>query len=365
MNRRPLALTDWVMDQWLTKSYLYWSLMPVSWLYALFMRMRLACYRHGLLKATRLAVPVIVVGNLFVGGTGKTPVVLALIQALQQAGKRPGLISRGYKSLTTSNQAARVGQMNRDGPRLSAQLYGDEPALIANLTGIPIAVHPKRVNAARALLAQHADTDVLICDDGLQHLPLARDLELVVQDQRGIGNGLTFPAGPLREAPCRLLSVDAVLTRQSDRSSSHLSQRYPSNAEPVPQHAVYHTDFMVCIDRFVLLHNPTVTLSVQAFLEHLATHATRRLCAMAAIGLPERFFLELQQLGLVLDQTIALPDHATITAEDLHRLKATEIIITAKDAVKLNDVVDQRIWVAQTHLQWFDPRFTRWVIAQC
>src|SRR5690606_16068633 len=172
-------------------------LSPLSWVARAFIaRKRLRYQRKpGLSHQSRL--PVIIVGNIYVGGTGKTPVVIALVQSLQARGWRPGVISRGY--------GAKVGKHARTGQgQLDPALFGDEPALIAQATQVPVAVHPKRALALLELQETYPQVDVIVADDGLQHLALGRDLEIVVQDGRGIGNGRVLPAGPLREPASRL-----------------------------------------------------------------------------------------------------------------------------------------------------------------
>jgi len=347
------------MGQWQVRSVLYWGLMPLSWVYTGLVLLRRSAYKRHWLKATHLPLPVIVVGNIFVGGTGKTPVVIALVQDLLTLGKKPGLISRGYGAHINTSSPARIGHITAAQTTLDSHYFGDEPALIASLTGIPIAVHPTRVRAAQSILEVHPEIDILICDDGLQHLALGRDVEIVVQDQRGQGNGLTFPAGPLREPLGRLKQVDAILTRSREWVAVLPIPPMAKDSRP------YLSQFIVNIDFFQSLHRPLKTFTPQAFIEMIQSHPSQKVCAMAAIGLPDRFFLELQNLGLKLNQTIALPDHEMMHESDFHQIKADQIIVTAKDAVKLKNIDDQRIWVAHTQLKWLDPHFTNWVLTQC
>ena len=347
------------MGQWQVRSLLYWGLMPLSWVYTGAVLLRKLAFKKQWLKTTHLHLPTIVVGNIFVGGTGKTPVVIALVQDLLALGKKPGLISRGYGVKISSSSLARIGQINASQTTLDSHQFGDEPSLIASLTGIPIAVHPKRIKAAQSLIEAHPEIDILICDDGLQHLALGRNVEIVVQDQRGTGNGLTFPAGPLREPMSRLKEVDAILTRSPEWGGESSTRYTPNFSRP------YLSKFIVNIDFFQSLHNPLKKFTPPMFIEMIQSHPRRKICAMAAIGLPDRFFLELQNLGLHLDQTIALPDHAMMVEADFHKIQADEIVVTAKDAVKLRNIADQRIWVAHTQLKWFDSQFTKWVLMQC
>ena len=178
-------------------------------------------FERGLGHTYRAPVPVVIVGNLYVGGTGKTPVVIALVKQLKALGWHPGLISRGY--------GAKLGPSARTGQgELNASIMGDEPALLAEQTGAWIGVHPNRQLACQALLKADPAIDIIVSDDGLQHLALARDVEIVVQDTRGVGNGWLLPAGPLREPAKRLKTVDVVIHRQTGpRAPSRPDTRTP------------------------------------------------------------------------------------------------------------------------------------------
>lgn len=354
-----LPITNWVMDQWQKRSFLYWGLMPLAWVYSALVSLRRFAYSKKWLSSTTLPVPVIVVGNIFVGGTGKTPVVMALIKDLIALGKKPGLVSRGYGADIPKSGPAQIGRTSATQPTLNSDQFGDEPALVALTTGIPIAVHPIRSLAAESLLQAYPNIDILICDDGLQHLALGRNVEIVVQDERMYGNGLTFPAGPLREPTSRLKHVDAVLTRRSILGAN------PHSDHAIKSKGPYLTQFAVRISHFQNFNQPSQTYTPNDFIEMVTSHTSQKVCALAAIGFPDRFFVELQNLGLKLSQSIAMPDHAVVNASDFHRIDADKIIITAKDAIKLKQVDDQRIWVAHTQLTWLDPNFSKWVLTQC
>src|SRR5690606_4174792 len=189
-SSRPQLETT-LTRSWLRRGLLAWCLLPLACLFGLLAGVRRGLYRMGWLKVTRLPVPVIVVGNLFVGGTGKTPMVIFLVEALRAAGYRPGVISRGYGSKESAPQA-----VTSDSP--PAQV-GDEPLLIAQRTGCPVMVGRNRVTTGEALLAQYPQVNVILSGDGLQHYALGRDIEIVLFDARGGGNGWLMPAGPLRE----------------------------------------------------------------------------------------------------------------------------------------------------------------------
>ncbi len=180
--------------QWQHGGWLSTLLRPLSALTGWAVARKRSRYRQGRLPAYRAPVPVVVIGNVYVGGTGKTPMVIATVEGLRARGYTPGVVSRGY--------GVKVGPQPRVGTgALEADRYGDEPALIARATGAPVSVHPKRALAAQALLQAHPQVDVIVSDDGLQHLALARDIEIVVQDERGVGNGRLLPAGPCANPP--------------------------------------------------------------------------------------------------------------------------------------------------------------------
>ena len=284
---------------WLRRGPLACLLWPLSLLYAALFAVRGWLYRLGWLRTERVPVPVIVVGNVIAGGAGKTPVVMAVVQHLQARGLTVGVVSRGYGRRTDDCREV-LGDSD-------PQDVGDEPALIHHATKAPVFVARKRIDAARALLASHPATQVVVSDDGLQHLALGRDIEICVFDDRGIGNGWRLPAGPLREAwprPC-----DLVLH---------------SGARPA----------------FAGGYTATRALAYDALTGGgqrvpLATLAGRPLVALAAIARPEAFFDMLRARGLMLAETIALPDHFDFGS--WQRPAATErtIVCTEKDAVKV------------------------------
>ncbi len=252
--------------------------------------------------ATRLPVPVIVVGNVAVGGTGKTPVTLALIEMLQQLGARPGVLSRGYGGAGPFPLLVT--------PETPARQAGDEPALIARRAGVPVCVAPSRVAAGRALLAAHPELDVLLCDDGLQHYALARDLEVCVVDgARGHGNGHRLPAGPLREPPARMAQCALVLVNGAEAGG------YGSQAL-----------------RFDLLADQALELHTG---EHraLSAFAGQTVEALAGIGNPQRFFELLSARGIAV-RAHPFADHHDFTLQDLAIAGDAPLLMTEKDAVK-------------------------------
>jgi tetraacyldisaccharide 4'-kinase len=293
-------------------------LTPLAGLFAAAAALRRALYRRGVLRSRRLPVPVIVVGNITVGGSGKTPLVAALAAELAARRWRPGIVSRGYGRERGAGQAPLLVGRDAD-----PALAGDEPVLLAR-AGFPVAVAGDRVAAALALLAAHPECNVIVADDGLQHLRLARDVEIAVIDAaRGFGNGWRLPAGPLREAPARLASVDAVVALGAGAGSA-----------PAPWPGALA--MTLAGETFHRVNAPEVTAGAQAF-RGAGVHA------LAGIGNPERFFAQLRALGITATAH-ALPDHHRFGAADLALPDARAIVMTEKDAVKCTALADDRCW---------------------
>lgn len=284
--------------------------------------------------------PIIVVGNIIVGGTGKTPVVLAICDFLKKNGWQPGIISRGYGVKISGSPRVGKGQLD------PAQ-FGDEPTLLASQSGVAIAVHPKRVLALEALCAAYPKVDVVIADDGLQHQALGRDIEVIVQDGRGIANGLLLPAGPLREIPSRLIQADWLITQLAPH------QTLPHTPTPTdPSHCVI---MRLRPSHFEQLSSGQI-LNTNDWLNQFQA---KKCIALAGIGQPARFFNMLEELGLLLEQRIALADHGQINNSSFSRLNAPLLLITAKDAVKYPSLTDPRIWIVHVA-----PQFTpnNWLV---
>jgi tetraacyldisaccharide 4'-kinase len=267
---------------------------------------------HTLLPPQALRAPVIVVGNLTVGGTGKTPLTLWLVERLRVAGRHPGVISRGYGA---SGKSPAEVTLDSD-----PAVVGDEPVLIARRGQCPVWVGRRRTEAGRALLAAHPEVDVILSDDGLQHYALARDLEIVVIDgKRGFGNGLLLPAGPLREARSRLASVDALVVNGGDLRELAGARAYAMHLQG---------------SRLYSLTEPTRCVTPDHFTDR-AVHA------VAAIGHPGRFFETLGRLGITV-MPHAFPDHHLFRREDL---PDGTVIMTEKDAVKCAAFGNADMWV--------------------
>lgn len=270
-------------------------------LYGLLVRLRRFFYQTGIFKLFHAGVPTIVIGNVVVGGGGKTPLVLALLKHLQQKGIQAGVVSRGY-----GRAGAETREVFENTPVFES---GDEPALIRRASGAPVFVAKKRIDAARALLAAYPATQVVVCDDGLQHYALQRDLEIAVFDDRGVGNGWLLPAGPLREPwPERLESIDLII---------HTGQKpafagFTSNRE-LNSHAFAADGTAVA----------------------LADLRKQPIMALAGIANPEAFFSMLRARGLQLEKTFSLPDHDDFSAFDMQGCHGKIVLCTEKDAVKL------------------------------
>jgi tetraacyldisaccharide 4'-kinase len=312
---------------WLHRGALSAMLWPLSLLYALATGLRRVSYRTGLRRSARLPVPVVVVGNLTVGGAGKTPVVAALADGLRRHGWHPGIVSRGYGRKSPARSVA----VRPDGDPAQC---GDEPVLLARLTGCPVQVAARRVQAARDLLAAHPQVDVLLSDDGLQHLALARDVEVVVVDDRLWGNGLLLPAGPLREPPSRrrdaTLGPADVLARVETGGRRFALRRVLGD--------VRHFD-------------DGTRLSWAEFAQRFANQPV---AALAGIGHPGQFFAALRTAGLTV-QGVALRDHQPLSAAHFSALpQHGPVLITEKDAIKcqrLAPALRERLWVVGLRLE--------------
>lgn len=314
----PFKLESWVTRQWRVRGVFALACWPLQILYRFLIALRRASYRVGLLRAVRLPVPVIVVGNVTVGGAGKTPLVIHLCERLQAAGLRPGVISRGYGGRSVAPRRVLAGSDPSE--------VGDEPVLIVARTGVPVWVARARAAAGAALLAAHPEVDVIVADDGLQHLALARDFEIVVMDERGAGNGWMLPAGPLREPLSRLTSVDALVCNGAVPAS------VLARVEAVRRFAMRLEG-----ERFDAIGASPLTRKPEDF-------SGQRVHALAGIGNPSRFFGHLRALGLDVCEH-AFPDHHFFSAKDLAFDDGEAIVMTEKDAVKCAAFSRPDCWV--------------------
>lgn len=323
MHRGPLACALW----------------PLSLIFAGVSRLRRGLYRKGLLKSTRLPVPVIVVGNVFVGGTGKTPFTIWLVEEMRKAGLVPGVVSRGYGSEQEGPRPV--------SPQSSVHVVGDEPVLIAQRARCPVMVGRDRVATAQALLRTYPKVDLIISDDGLQHYALQRDVEVVVSDIRGDGNGWMLPAGPLREGRRRRRDFSVVNSNvipSGTLEPAFLMQLRGASAQPLGDPSRY------------------VALTALA-----AATGARRIAAAAGIGNPARFFAGLRAAGLEFTE-VPLPDHYDFSDNPFASLEADLILITEKDAVKCRQLHplkdDPRLWVVPVTVQ-IDTVLAKQILEKC
>lgn len=306
-----------------------WLLYPVALLFYVLSALRRFLYRQQVLAVTRVDIPVLVVGNITVGGTGKTPLTLYLAQRLAALGHRPGVVSRGHGSLQ-----GMVREVQVDSDPL---IVGDEPVLLKRRSGLPVFVGHHRAEAAQALQQKYPQCDVIICDDGLQHYALARDVEIALLDGRGVMNGLPLPAGPLREPLSRMHCVDAVVLNDMPQISLDHDHQFRMK---------------LVAGEFYLLGDPAIK-STAAGLAGLRLHA------VAGIGNPQRFFSLLEAQGLDFCRH-AFPDHHRYVAVDL-AFHGDTILTTEKDAVKLGGLTGLPIWVLPVEAR-VEPDLARFVL---
>lgn len=295
---------------WSGESPLWRLLLPLSWLYGLVSGVIRICYTLGLKRAWRAPVPVVVVGNLTAGGNGKTPVVIWLVEHLQQRGIRVGVVSRGYGGKAQSYPLL----LTADTTTAEA---GDEPVLIFQRTGVPVAVSPVRADAVKAILAHH-DVQIIVTDDGLQHYALARDVEIVVIDgERRFGNGWWLPAGPMRERADRLKSVDAAIVNGGIPQAGEIPMRL----------------------------EPGLAVNLRTG-ERCDVALLPNIVAMAGIGHPPRFFATLAACGANPQKCVPLADHQSLTYSDVSALLVAgqTLVMTEKDAVKCRAFAEDNWW---------------------
>jgi tetraacyldisaccharide 4'-kinase len=303
------AMRSWITRLWQTSSIWVYLLLPLAWLYRAVVAMRRCCYQHGLAKIYTPPVPVIIIGNISVGGTGKTPLVIAIACFLTQRGYKVGIVSRGYGGKA---EAYPFWVKSTSSP----QDAGDEPLLIARKTHCPVVVDPKRARGVQTLIQQHA-CDMVLADDGLQHYALARSIEIAVIDGvRRMGNGYCLPAGPLREPQKRLHGVDIIVSNGKAQVGEFAMQ--------------LKTEGM-----YSLVYPQHIT--------PLSTWHGQRVHAVAGIGNPPRFFQLLRNHGLVLIEH-EFADHHAYRACDLDFADDLPIVMTEKDAVKCAAFATKRHW---------------------
>ena len=312
-------------DHWQKITPLTPLLYPFSLLFGAAVWLRRLLYRTRLLRSICLPVPVVVVGNISVGGTGKTPLTLWLAEYLAGQGMRPGVVSRGYGGTARTPQEVT--------PLTDPAVCGDEPALIAQRIGCPVWVGADRVAAAQRLLAAHPECDLILADDGLQHYRLARDVEIAIVDGgRGLGNGLLLPAGPLRETDARLAEVDLLVVHGTGLG--------------LKARAVTAFSMALKPRAFVNLLNPAHRSGPEHFLK-------RNVHAVAGIGNPRRFFEQLRQMGIAFSAH-AFPDHHAFLQRDITFADADAVLMTEKDAVKCRKFAAECHWALRVDAE-VDP----------
>ena len=318
-------MSEWLEKEWQHNSLSQIVLRPISWLFGFLAAMRRLLYRVGFFRQSRVAVPVIVVGNISVGGTGKTPLVIALVDLLRRSGFTPGVVSRGY-SKAARQESVRPGVLRVYPDPDSKKIEADEPAMIAARLKCPLYAGANRSNVAQSLLDAHPEVDVLVSDDGLQHYALGRDIEIAVIDgKRGFGNGARLPAGPLRESQSRLAGVDVIVVNGGCDGDFQFGP---------PVFAMNLGN-----ERFISLDGAEEFAAE----EFIARARGKKVHVAAGIGHPARFFEHLGRLGLIASLH-AFPDHHAFTPEDLAFADADLILMTEKDAVKCRAFADRRMW---------------------
>jgi tetraacyldisaccharide 4'-kinase len=310
---------------WSHRGALAWLLWPAALAFGAVIFIRRLLFKLRIFKSHKAGIPVIVVGNLTAGGSGKTPLVLWIVELLREQHWKPGIVSRGYGGSVQHPKEANIASDPAE--------VGDEPILLARRSGCPVVVAPDRVAACRALREKHPECDVIVTDDGLQHYALARDIEICVVDGRGFGNGFLVPAGPLREPPSRLRSVDAVVAHGAKGVAGH--------------------DMKLEGDQLVCMTNAHDVRSAKSF-------AGQKVHAVAGIGDPRRFFLDLARFGMK-PVPHPFPDHHTFTADDLDFGDAAPVVMTEKDAVKCKRFAKANHWVFPVRAS-LDPAFQRWLL---
>jgi tetraacyldisaccharide 4'-kinase len=314
-------------QHWYRITPLHLLLYPLSLIFRLLAALRRGLYRSGLLHSSRLPVPVVVVGNISVGGTGKTPLTLAIAHQLIERGLHPLIVSRGHGGSGHEPRAVTADSDARD--------VGDEPLLMARRGLCPVWVGKDRTAAAQAGLQANPPCDLVLCDDGLQHYRLQRDAEIAVIDgERRFGNGWLLPAGPLREPVARLGTVDAVVVNGGVTNESEYAMKLEG--------AVFYN-----------LRNPNHTVTTSHFRE-LHNHA------VAGIGNPQRFFRHLESLGIHFTPH-PFPDHHPYRAEELAFSDCDAIVLTEKDAVKCAAFADERYWALRVDAR-IDPALTAHIL---
>lgn len=328
-------LEQFINKVWYGKSWFSIVLLPLTVVFAFVAALRRLLYRRGVLASSRIPVPVIVVGNITVGGAGKTPATLWLANLLMSKGMHPAIISRGYGSKAVSQPVHVTADSDAD-------QVGDEPVLLARRSGCPVFVDADRVRAANCAVSNGAD--VILSDDGLQHYRLQRDIEIAVVDgARGFGNGFLLPAGPLREPVSRLDSVDRILVQVAkDECGVQVDKRIPADKA----------------SRFSLAGELLRRVS-DARTRDISELKGKSAHAVAGIANPDRFFEQLECYGIQLHRH-PKPDHARLSEADVSFDDDLDVIVTEKDAVKCKSFAHERLWYLPVSMSFENSEDLRW-----
>lgn len=339
MKNTAVGHTNYWMHVWMRRGWVARLLWPLSLLFYLIVMLRRYGYRRRWLTSVRLPVPVIVVGNIFLGGTGKTPTVIWLVEVLRKAGFCPGVISRGYGT-------SGLKPMEVSAASASSEI-GDEPLLIAQNTSCPLVICRKRAEAGKYLLERHPEVDIIVSDDGMQHYALERDIEIMLFDNRGAGNQWLLPAGPLREP----------VSRKGDFTIIN-GVNYPSPGNPIYVPEIYR--MRLASGKAEQLANRKCRIPLKTI--------NGRIVAAAGIGNPDRFFSMLRSAGLLFDE-MPLPDHFDFSSNPFIHVKADIILITEKDAVKCGQIPelrgDTRLWVVPVRAVFDSDELEQRIVERC
>ncbi len=318
---RKSVLSRYVEKRWYSHPGVLWLLLPLEWLFRALVVIRRVILTS---RQKKTDLPVVVVGNIAVGGTGKTPVIIALAEHLKKNGLKPGIISRGYGRTTKGPQLVSKKSSSDD--------VGDEPLEIFHSAGVAVCVAEKRTEAIN-LLVKHTDCDIVLADDGLQHYALARDVEIVVLDElAAVGNGHCFPLGPLREPPSRLNSVDFIVQKSTTHKNYFAFEILPSHFENVLSGETQALDFF---------------------------SGATKLCAIAGIGKPQKFFNTVAELvGHKNFVSMGFKDHHRFKVSDLDVVDHMSVLMTAKDAVKCGGFARENWWLLRIRAE-LSPAFLR------
>jgi tetraacyldisaccharide 4'-kinase len=337
-----------IVNYWYDKSFLMYLLVPASFLYRFVIRIHRWMYRSGFKKSFGFALPIIVIGNITVGGTGKTPLVIALAKLLSAKGYKPGIVSRGYKAKT---KYFPLFVTERSDPIA----VGDEALLLRLQTNCPVVIAPNRAEAVQLLL-QNSDCNIVLCDDGLQHHRLKRDIEIVLIDgERHFGNGFCLPAGPLREPKKRLSSVDFVIVHTNHQTDFSHDKNCPE-----------HKDFLIKTS-FTITLQPGLIYNLMHSELKFPEKSDALIHAVTGIGNPKRFFDLLRQMGFKVIEHI-FPDHYQFKPQDFSFGEDAIVVMTEKDATKCHTFAQSNYWVlpVSAHLDnnFIDSFFKKLVTLQ-